>query len=194
MIKNLIIIGNDKITGEVSRLIRDDETCILYVDKSSGPFRVFRLIWRRVLTPDLFIKMMLSELLRKGFKPDKKLPSISNNRDLLQVISDSKPERLILFRAGLIVNKSVIATGVPILNIHAATVPDYGGIGSIDRAIKDKAYDQFASLHVVTVRIDEGEVIDRVAYQLNSDFSYSQNENVAYKAAIRLLMKTIRGN
>jgi methionyl-tRNA formyltransferase len=192
--KNLIIIGNDKIAGEISRQILDDENSIVYVDKSSGFFRVLRLIWRRVLSLNLLMRMIWSEMLRKGSKPNVKLPSIRNNRELLQIISDSRPERLILFRAGLIISKSVIATGVPVLNIHAATVPDYGGIGSIYRAIKDKAYDQFASLHVVTTRIDEGEVIDRVAYQLNSDFSYSQNENIAYKAAMQLFLKTVRGS
>jgi folate-dependent phosphoribosylglycinamide formyltransferase PurN len=98
---------------------------------------------------------------------------------------------LILFRAGLVVNKSVLEAGVPVFNIHAATVPSYGGIGSINRAIKDRAYEQFASLHVVTTQIDKGRVVDRVGYRLHPKFSYCQNEDVAYRAAQRLLLKTV---
>jgi len=193
MIKNLIVIGNDKISGKVVKKIFNDEECIIYVDKSTGISRVIRLLLANVISPFLIMKMLVSELLRKGHRPDIKFLSIRHNDDLLRVISKHKPARLILFRAGLIINKSVLEAGVPILNIHAAMVPDYGGIGSISRAIKDGAYDQYASLHVVTAQIDKGEVIDKVSYRLNPHFSYCQNEAVAYRAAQQLFLKTIHG-
>lgn len=191
MIKNLLIIGNDKIAGEVSRKISSDRNCIVYIDKSSGFFRVMKLLKKRVLSPTLLMKMFFCELLRKGNKPNIEFQSIRHHEDLLKAVAEHKPDRLILFRAGLIVNKSIIDTGIPILNIHAATIPDYGGIGSIARAIKDKAYNQNASLHVVTKRIDDGEVIDCIAYTLSPTLSYCQNENVAYKAAQQLFLETI---
>lgn len=190
--KNLIIIGNDKIAGGVSEQVSRLGSCIVYVDKSTNISRVIKLIKKRVISPTLLVKMIVCETLRKGGRPSAKLPSIHKNEDLLSAITTHNPDRLILFRAGLIVNSSVIAAGVPVLNIHAAIVPDYGGIGSIERAIKSKAYAQHASLHVVTTRIDEGEVIDRVDYQLDPDLSYFQNEEVAYRAAQQLLLKTIK--
>lgn len=190
--KNLIIIGNDKIAGGISGQVSNLEGCIVYVDKSTNISRVIKLIKRRVISPALLVKMIVCETLRKGKRPSARLPSIHKNEDLLSAIAMHNPDRLILFRAGLIVNSSVIAAGVPVLNIHAAVVPDYGGIGSIERAIKSKAYAQHASLHVVTARIDEGEVIDRVDYQLDPEFSYFQNEEVAYRAAQQLLFKTIK--
>jgi methionyl-tRNA formyltransferase len=190
--KNLIILGNDKIAGGLSQQISNHESCVVYVDKSTNLSRVLKLLRRRIISPFLLAKMAVCELLRKGVRPSASLPSICNNDELLRAIELYKPDRLVLFRAGLIVNRSVIAKGVPVFNIHAAIVPDYGGIGSIDRAIKDKAYEQFASLHVVTTRIDEGEVIDRVAYRLNPSCSYCQNEGFAYLAAQQLLLKTIR--
>ena len=189
--KNLIIIGNDKIAGSISEQISSFGNCIVYVDKSTNISRILKLIKRRVISPVLLAKMVACEVLRKGERPNAALPSISKNEDLIQAIMEHKPDRLILFRAGLIVNERVISSGVPVLNIHAAIVPDYGGIGSIDRAIKSKAYAQHASLHVVTTRIDEGEVIDRVDYRLNPEFSYFQNEEVAYRAAQQLLLKAI---
>lgn len=191
MMKNLIVIGNDKIAGRVSEKISNSESCIVYIDKSTDFSRVLRLLKRRIISPVLLAKMVACEVLRKGHKPNMKFPSIRHNEDLIRAIMVHKPDRLILFRAGLIVNKSVIAAGVPVFNIHAAIVPDYGGIGSIDRAIKSKAYEQYASLHVVSTRIDEGEVIDRIGYRLDPGFSYCQNEDVAYRAAQRLLLKTI---
>ena len=190
--KNLIIIGNDKIAGGVSEQVSCSENCIVYVDKSTDLLRVLKLLRKRVISPALLAKMAVCEILRKGRRPNAMLPSIRNNDDLIQAIMVHKPDRLILFRAGLIVNRSVIAAGVPVFNIHAAIVPDYGGIGSIDRAIKDRACEQYASLHVVTTRIDEGEVIDKVEYRLNPEFTYFQNEGIAYRAAQQLLLKTIR--
>ena len=190
--KNLIIIGNDKIAGGISEQVSKLGSCIVYVDKSTNISRVIKLIKKRVISPALLVKMIACETLRKGERPSAKLPSIHKNEDLLSAITTHNPDRLILFRAGLIVNSSVIAAGVPVLNIHAAIVPDYGGIGSIERAINSKAYAQHASLHVVTTRIDEGEVIDRVEYQLDPELSYFQNEEVAYRAAQQLLLKAIK--
>ena len=189
--KNLIVLGNDKISGAISDQIFRLESCVVYIDRSTNFTRVLKLLKRRVISLTLLAKMASCELLRQGRKPDASLPSIHKNEDLIQAIKNHRPDRLILFRAGLIIKKNVIATGIPILNIHAATVPDYGGIGSIDRALKNKAYKQFASLHIVTTRIDEGEVIDTVGYQLNPELTYCKNEETAYNAAQQLLLKTI---
>ena len=66
-------------------------------------------------------------------------PGITNNKDLLALLNQHKPSRVVLFRAGLVINKDVISQGIPLLNIHCAKVPEYGGLGSIDRALKDNA-------------------------------------------------------
>lgn len=191
MIKNLVILGDDKIAGAVSKQISEAENCIVYIDRSRNIPRILKLIKRKVLSPVLMAKMVISEILRSGRRPEESLPSIRNNQDLLQAITKNQPERIILFRAGLIININIIESGVPILNIHAATIPDYGGIGSIERAIRDRAYSQYASMHKVTVSIDEGEVIDKIRYQLNPKLSYFQNEFSAYLAAQELLLKTL---
>ena len=136
--------------------------------------------------------MFLCEIRRDGKKPSSDIRGIYSNDDLSHIIREKKPSRIILFRAGLIVRKDVIKTGINILNVHAAKVPDYGGIGSIDRALKDKAYEQNASLHVITTRIDEGEVIDKEFFSLNPAVSYLENETIAYNAAILLLIRCIR--
>ena len=73
-----------------------------------------------------------------------------------------------------------------ILNIHCAKIPEYGGIGVLDRALNDKAYNQEATLHIITERIDEGEVITVEPYKLQESLSYRENENIAYDAGIKL--------
>lgn len=191
MIKNLVILGDDKIAGEVSKQISLAKNCIVYIDRARNIPRIFKLIKRKVISPTLITKMAIAEMLRNGQRPDSSLPSINGNQDLLQAIKKNQPERIILFRAGLIVNKKIIDLNIPILNVHAARIPEYGGIGSIDRALKDGAYNQCACLHKVTVSIDGGEMVDRLEYQLNPKFSYSQNELLAYLTAQKLLLKTL---
>jgi folate-dependent phosphoribosylglycinamide formyltransferase PurN len=97
----------------------------------------------------------------------------------------------VLFRAGLIVGPAVLSTGVPVMNIHCARIPEYGGIGSIDRALRDGAYSQCATLHQVTTRIDEGEVHATEPYQLDPADGYCSNEDRAYDAGIRLLKRVL---
>ncbi len=192
--KILVILGNDKIAGAAVQKTKASEHVVIYIDRSTNLRRVIFLLKRGALSLSLIIKMAICEMMRDGSRPDSKLPGINSNADLLKAIEKNKPDRLILFRAGLIVNKDVIDTGVPVLNIHAATVPEYGGIGSIERAIKDGAYEQNASLHIVTSRIDEGEVVDKEMYRLNPTASYCVNESIAYRAAERLLLRVLHGN
>ena len=100
-------------------------------------------------------------------------------------------QKIILFRAGLIIRKSVIETGIQIFNVHAAKVPEYGGIGSINCALQDEAFDQFACFHRVTDKIDDGEVVDRESYTLSPDEPYYVNEDIAYEAATCLLLRNV---
>jgi asparagine synthetase B (glutamine-hydrolysing) len=53
------------------------------------------------------------------------------------------------------------------------------------------AYEQEATLHKVTEKIDEGEVIDTEKFTLNPNVSYCENETISYNAGIRLLKRTV---
>lgn len=195
MIKTLLILGNDKIAGSALTKINNiDKDTKIIIDRSTNFKRIKRLIQKKILKPSLIFKMALNEIARKDKKPNKKLSGISSNTDILKIIQDFSPDRLILFRAGLIINKEILNTGIPVLNIHAATVPDFGGLGSIDMALKSKVYNQSACLHIVTSRIDEGAVIDKEDYALDPKANYFLNEEIAYNAAIKLLLRAITKN
>lgn len=192
--KTLLVLGNDKIAGRAFELLQlnlSEDNFIVVVDKTTSLSRVLKLIKSGTLTFKLVLKMLVSEWRRKGNTPPESLRPILSNKDLLEVIQTTKPERIILFRAGLIISKAIIDTDIPIMNIHCANIPEYGGIGSISRALRDKALDQAACLHIVTKTIDEGEVVDHELYSLVLCNPYHVNENIAYEAGIRLLMRTL---
>jgi len=187
----LVILGNDKIGGLAYKKLHNLSDSNIYIDKSANLRRIFILLLKKRINIRLVCKMIVSEFMRSGNRPPKNSLSLNDNNDLLNVIKQGNYSKILLFRAGLIINKSVIDTGLPILNIHAAKVPDFGGIGSIDRALRNKAFNQFASLHVVTTKIDEGEVIDKEHFVLDPEKSYFENERLAYDAAICLLLRVV---
>lgn len=192
--KTILILGNDKLGGKALDLLSANDDVSVLIDRSTNSKRILRLFRKEILTIGLIFKMFFAEFLRKGSKPPKSLAGISKNSELLRIINELKPDRLLLFRAGLIINKSILDTGLPMLNIHAARVPKYGGIGSINKALKDKAFEQFASLHEVTDRIDRGKLIDIEKYNLNPKVSYAENEKIAYDASLKLLQRNLNIN
>jgi len=183
--KTLIIVGNDKLGRKFINSI-DTEKFEIILDESSSLKRVLKLVQRGSLKLSLIFKMFLSDFFRKDYPFNKEYEVIKNNNDLVNIIKDRDIEQIVLYRGGLIVSKKVIDLGVKILNIHCAKIPEYGGIGVLDRALNDKAYEQEATLHIITERIDEGEVITVEPYKLEENYSYKENENKAYDAGIKL--------
>lgn len=183
----LLIVGDDKLGRRlVSRLGQVAGVNVVY-DCSSDYSRALKLLRKGAISPLTMLKMALAESKRVDFKVPQG-ESITSNHELLGVIHRLNPEAIYLFRAGLIINKQVIATGIPVLNIHCASLPHYGGLGSIARALKDGAYQQEATLHRVTTRIDDGVVIATMPYRLDPKSSYYANEEAAYEAGIALVM------
>ena len=192
--KTILVLGNDKLSQKAAAILRGRTPEIeLVIDQSTNWMRILRLLYRRRLSTTLLLKMFCCELRRPSYEELGVYPAIANNTDLVNMIDRINPSAVILFRAGLIINRSVIGTGIPILNIHCARVPEFGGLGSIHRALVAGAYMQCATLHRVTTTIDEGEVFDTEDYQLDPSASYCHNEELAYDAGIRLLQRTIMG-
>ena len=132
--------------------------------------------------------MFVANIFRKNYRLTNKFESIANNIELLGIIRRYDIKKIVIFRGGLIVNKKILGLGIEVLNIHCAKLPEYGGIGVIGRALKDKAYQQEATLHKIVTRIDGGEVLSTEPYTLMPNRSYLFNENIAYDAGIRLFL------
>jgi len=185
MKKTLVVVGNDKLGRKFIKNIEADKYKII-LDNSSSIKRVLKLIQRGSLRISLVFKMFVSDLLRKNYVLDKEYDAISTNDEFLKILQEEEIEQVVLYRGGLIINRKVLDLKVKILNIHCARIPEYGGIGVLDRALRDKAYNQEATLHIITERIDKGEVLEVEPYELNSSISYVQNENIAYDSGTRL--------
>ena len=191
--KTMVILGNDKIglsAMQISELTSPN--FILIIDKSTNIKRVFRLVLKGRLGFVLLLKMLLCEIHRPTFPSiTKSLLEVKSNKDLISAIYKYKPSRIILFRAGLIISREVIALGIPLMNIHCAKVPKYGGIGSIQSALTDGDFSQCATLHQVTTTIDQGIIFEEVPYILDPNKSYCCNENIAYLAGLTLLRRCL---
>ena len=188
----LVILGNDKLGAMALNQIGEQDHFDLLIDRSSSYKRVLRLVAKGILSIDLLFRMCLAERKRSGQKPSSKYSGIVRNADLLKYLKTIGPSEVILFRAGLIISKEVLGMGIPIYNIHAARIPEYGGIGSIGKALRDRSFKQFASFHEVTTKIDEGKLVDSEDFLLSESSSYFENEQTAYSAAIRLLIRRIQ--
>lgn len=190
--KTMLILGGDRIGQKAMEYLKESESLVIVVDRSTSIKRVAKLILRKRLSPILILKMLICEFRRPSSDvPSIVSPGIVNNKDLLALLDTHKPERVVLFRAGLLINREVISQGIPLFNIHCANVPEYGGLGSIDRALKDNAFEQNATLHQVTTTIDEGQVFDVEPFRLDASKSYCHNEDFAYQAGLKLLYRTI---
>lgn len=167
------------------------------IDCSSSARRVVRLLQHRRIRADDVARMAYSELLRRWRGETRQPPwepafSFRTNAELLDQLEALKPQRVVMYRAGLVIGRAVLETGIPIFNIHCAMVPDFGGLASIPRAIRAAAWEQDACLHRVVESIDSGEVLAREPFVLDGRARYSANEEVSYAAGRRLLVRTIR--
>jgi hypothetical protein len=183
----LLVVGRDK-TGLAlaARAARIPDVTI-YADASGDYRRVLRLIRTGRLPVTWLARMMWAEL-RRPTPAHREIPELQTNRELLSLVANGV-RTIFLFRAGLIVNREVLASGAAIFNVHCASLQGYGGIGAIPRALNDRAFDQVATLHRVTTRIDEGEVIATQPYRLDPRRSFRANEDVAYDAGRTLILR-----
>ena len=73
--------------------------------------------------------------------------------------------------------------------MHCASLPQYGGLASIYRALRDKNYDQKVCLHGVTDKITQGKLLLQEPYQLKPKRGYKVCEDIAYRSGFNLLKK-----
>ena len=184
----LVIVSNDY-WGERAATICADAGVPVAVDMSSSPMRAIKLVARGSIPVVAAAQMFFAERQRPSRKPDTGL-TIGSNPELRQMTEKYGAQTVVLFRAGLIISGKTIET-VRVLNIHCAKIPEFGGLASIYRALRAESYEQCATLHVVTSRIDQGEVVATEPYTMARGASYAENESAAYEAGLRLLAATV---
>ncbi len=185
--KSAVLIGDDKLGRRLIQRLESVNDTTIVIDQTQSLSRVYRLLRRRSLSLRSLLQMGWADWGRQDTKISGSYPSISSNQELLEFLESRQISRLFLFRAGLIIGRKLLDADVVLVNVHCARLPDYGGIGVISRALKDRAFNQEATAHIVTENIDRGEIVATRPYQLSLDHSYQENEDRAYLAGIELL-------
>ena len=182
-----LIFGNDKLSNSIISSLNLPDNVILIKDKSTNIKKISRLVFKRRISLYFLFKTFYCQIRNKSMPLKEKYISISNNYDLEKILEKKKPKYIILFRAGLIINKNIINLKIPLINIHCARLDGFGGLGSIYKALKKEVYDQCATAHIVTEKIDEGQIIAEMPFKLNPNISYCKNELIAFKTGGDLL-------
>lgn len=183
--KTLLLVGDDKIgRALLARIPPGVETAL---DRSSNWRRAARVALKGAVSLAALWLMWRAESRRRDTRTGP-FPSVRSNAELLKRVRQARTDRLFLFRAGLIVNRELLAAVPEVLNIHCARLPEYGGLGAIYSALRRADYGQCATMHRVTARIDAGEVVATLPYVLDPARSYFENEQIAYEAGMRLLL------
>jgi hypothetical protein len=187
----LLVVGNDKISATLLSKLERWPGLVIARDDSMSLRRVWRLLRSGALRWSDLVRMTWCELRRTAVLAGPTDASIRSNADLSHLIARERVKVVVLFRAGLIVNRQVLAMPVSILNVHCASIATHGGLASIRRALEDGTLLQAATLHRVTERIDVGEMLTEEPFRLDATRSYCWNENTAYDAGIRLVLRIL---
>lgn len=187
-----LVIGDDKITRNLFSSFIPPKNVTIISDQSGGLRRVIKLLKSGALPLFAFSNMVFAEVMRKNNKSAIQYDYVvKSNDEILDYFNEHSPSRIILFRAGLIVKRDRFPKSLEFWNLHCASLPNYGGIASIYRALKDRVFQQSACLHEVTNRIDGGRVLEENPYCLSEDVSYRENEDRAYAAGFKLLLRRL---
>jgi methionyl-tRNA formyltransferase len=188
--KTFVVVSDDKIT---SKLFKDfNRTDVLLLkDRSSNFKRFLKLVVNRRIPIKAFFLMALAEFLRKKTDSTANFEVIRSNHELQNLYRKHVPEKIVLFRAGLIVKRNLFPLNLQMYNLHCAKLPEYGGLASIYRARLAGDLKQNATLHVLTDEIDGGAVLDEQPYTLSQNESYRTCEDLAYQKGYELLCKTL---
>ena len=193
----LLVIGDDKLGRKAFWTLRESGALTgvdAALNRSSDPRRVMRLIRRGGIPFGCAAAMAWAEA-RRPAQPRPDLPEVRTNPDLQALLQVTTYEAVYLFRAGVIVNADTLAFGVPFRNLHCAKIPEYAGLCSLWRALRDEAFDQEASLHAITTTIDDPSTLFATEpFRLDPGRSYRENENLAYDVGARLLARELSRN
>lgn len=187
--KFMVLCGNDK-TGRKLLSIIKDTNIILALDKSLSPKRILNLLKRGSIDIPFLLELMRAEALRSDTKPFEAY-SIRSNSELFNLINHLEVDVVIMFRVGLIISQKVIQSRAKVINVHCAKIPDYQGLGSIKRALKNQDLDQEATMYFITGKVDDGEIIATKNYRLTPEKRYGENEDCAYDAGMQLILEQL---
>ena len=190
----LLLLSDDKLCARAWSQLQTLPKSMMPVPvlvKTDMVARTFRMLRRGTLRSRYLVRMLVAEFGRQSFPNVAFEHVVQSSGELEALVDETKPSLCLMYRCGLIIEAPLLSS-CRFLNIHSASIPEYGGIASIGRAIDDGAFRQVSTCHEVTKRIDEGAVVDTEPYEMQSTLSYRENEDIAYAAGERLLLRMLQ--
>jgi folate-dependent phosphoribosylglycinamide formyltransferase PurN len=187
----LLVVSDDKLGRRLAARVADVPGLLIAADATPSAGRIVRLLRRGSLSPLLLVRMAVAETVRRDTQA-KIQHRICGNSELHEFIRARAIQDVYLFRAGLIIGRDLLNSGARFFNCHCARLDGFAGLGAIHRALREGAHEQAATLHRVTQKIDNGEIIALEPYRLDPGKAYRANEDIAYDAGIRLLSRMLR--
>tara|TARA_B100000902_G_scaffold38393_1_gene45702 strand:+ start:1823 stop:2482 length:660 start_codon:yes stop_codon:yes gene_type:complete len=193
--KNILVItGNDKISNYLINEINLLENNLKIIrDRTLNLKKILRLIFKsKSLTFKFLFNTVFSEFLRKNIKVPK-IRDFRNKKELNDLLSEFKPDFILVFRASYIFPKDIIKD-YQIINFHCSDITNelYKGLGSIYKSYKLKEGKPKVSVHRITPEIDDGEILLQKEYFFDFNKGYTHNENLAFKSGIDTLISFIK--
>lgn len=187
--RELLVVSDDYWGARAEAIMADNEHVVVAVDRSGGLIRALKLVLRGSIPIRAAIHIWSAQRSLPGDKPKSTLAFV-DNPELRSLAEREQVSNIVLFRAGLIISGNTLER-CRVRNIHCADILEFGGLASIFRALKAGAIQQKATLHTVTNRIDDGDILDVELFDLDPRASYIVNETRAYEAGLRLLTRTL---
>lgn len=185
----IIVVSDDHWGARAEQIAVAHPSVVVTVDRSGGLGRSLRLVLRRSIPFRAAITMWMAQRRWPSTRPISSL-AVKNNSELRACAHKNNARDIVLFRAGLIISDKTLESFY-VRNIHCAKLAGYGGLAALYRALRDRFYQQEATLHLVTDRIDEGDILDIEPFELVAKATYAENETFAYEAGLRLLARTL---
>lgn len=146
--------------------------------------KLHKLLRMKVLPLSFILKSILCKI--KNYRFLRNSIVIYSIKDLESVLQQNTFSIILLFRANLIIPNTILSR-YKVVNVHAAKLPEYRGLGAIYSALKSKDYEQKVVAHIATSKIDSGTILIERNYVLNPSKTYCVNERIAYLKGIEVL-------
>lgn len=188
----ILISGDDASKKLAAEFLKDFErkSYLLVEDHTMSVDKIWRLLKKRRIGFLWLIRQYFSSKRQQNalskhseISPDLCINSHKEFSDYIALHPNL--DMLFAFRAGLVLQKSLLSK-IKCINTHYARLPEYGGLGAISKALKNKDYDQQATIHQMTSEIDKGEIYLTHDYTLDSGEPYWKNELKAAYAGVEV--------
>ena len=131
MMKTLLVTTDSKLTRILfESVFPKSSDVIIVVDKCSDFRRTCKVVFKKFDFLNSLTENGNSEFSQKARKRIAADHEAHDHTELLTLFNKYNPDRMILFRAGLILKRRMFPEDACIVNIHCATLPGYGGLGA----------------------------------------------------------------